>query len=663
VISFGMWQRRFASDPRVVGETIRVNGQPVAIVGVAPRGFFGTQVGTSPDLWMPIRTITGPMARLLQMRSAMFLSTMGRLRPGVTREQAADSMSTLWRSLPSAGGGPAVQMQQQPMLLLPSTEALSSLQRQFAEPLWALMGLVALVLLIVCGNVSALLIVRATARRREIATRAALGASRARILRPLLIEGLLLSGAGLALGVVGAYWGVERLIAFLPANRFVLDIEPSGTVLAFSVTISVLVAVLLAVLPATQVMRLDLRTVLTSETTNVTAGGHRFGMRQLLVLSQVVFSVILLIGAGLFMRSLDALHAAESGVDVDEILQLTIDPNSAGYAPAEAARFFDRVGDAVSQQPGVGRVAFMSFPLLGTSRAGDNFFPAGHVPRPGEYDTSLFNFVSPDLFITLGIPVVAGREFTDRDDADAPRVAVVNEAYARRFFGTGNPLGQRIGNGGEPQFEIVGVVGASKFSNMREDSPLMVFRPLAQNAFSSERTLYVRTAGSPAGLVDSVRTAVRRLDSLVALYDVKTFSEQMDETLVQERLIATLSAWFGGLALFMAAMGLYGLIHYTVVRRRREFGIRLALGASSRNVAGLALAESMMLVGAGIALGAGASIPLARAFRTLLFGVSPSDYTILIGAAGVMIAVAIAAGWLPAWRAARVDPLQTLRIN
>jgi predicted permease len=546
--------------------------------------------------------------------------------------------------------------------VLPGTNALSNLQRTFTQPLWVLMALVAMVLMIACGNVAALLISRAVARRKEIALRTALGASGTRVVRALIVESVSLSGLGTMIGVAGAYWGVDALIALLPADRFVLVIQPNWTVLAFSAGVSLLVGVLLGVFPAAQVLRLDLRSILGSEGAGVTSGGNRFGLRQALVLAQVAFSVVVLVGAGLFVRSLVALQRTDSGVRVEQILQLTLDPVAAGYPPQQAVQAYERIHEAVVALPQVSSAAFAMIPLLADQLVANAFYPPGFVPRPGTADTSSFDGVSPGLFKTLGIPLLKGREFTDRDDAKAPRVVIINATMARRFFGDQDPIGRQLVEGGGAASEIVGVVEDTKFANMREQPQRIVFLPFRQfGPPGVSRTLYVRAASDPLALAASVRAAVRGVDRNIPVYGVKTVAQQVSETLVQERLTATLSTWFGGLALFLAALGLYGLFHYSVQRRWREFSLRVALGAAPRAIVHLVFREALMLVTVGVIAGLVMAVLLARYVVPLLFDARPTDTGVLLLTAALMGATAIAAGAVPAWRAARANPIQSLR--
>jgi predicted permease len=664
VLSYGFWQQRFAGDPAIVGRVVRVNGYPVTVVGVARRGFSGAPVGTTPHLWMPLwsmsqLTLPGEM---LDNADASFLPALLRLKPGLTREQAQAGVNVFYRHLRAQAMGEArAAADPTRLVLLPGTGALSDFQRQFSRPLWALMALVGIVLLIACANVANLLLVRAIARRHEITIRAALGGSRARIVRQLIVESLLLSGAGLTAGIFLAYGGVRTLLALLPGERLTVGIEPDTTVLAFSVGLSVLVGIVLGLMPARQATRVDLRHVLNTTSAGVMSGGTRFGLRQALVLLQMAFSVVMLVGAGLFVRTLLTLRHADPGVSVDQILQVAMNPREVGYTPDQLQQFYDRLVQQIDALPGVRAAAFVGTPLLSGRRGRVDIYPAGYVPRPGEDVFSVVQYASPGLFDAMGVPIFNGRDFTAHDDARAPKVVIINEPMARRFFGRENPIGRRVGYAGAPEFEVVGVARATKFLDMREEAPGMVFLPYAQIGPLGARTLYVRTAGNPMDLIEPLRAAVRGLDRNVPLYDVKTFAQQMDESLVQERLTATLSGFFGGLALFLAALGLYGLMNHSVLYRRRELGVRLALGAAPGRVVRLVLRETLTLVFAGIVIGLALSVPLAGLIAKLLVGAAPTDIDLLAGAAGVMTVMGLVAAALPAWRASRIDPLRAMR--
>jgi predicted permease len=391
------------------------------------------------------------------------------------------------------------------------------------------------------------------------------------------------------------------------------------------------------------------------------SGGTRFGLRQALVLLQVAFSVVMLVGAGLFVRTLLTLRHTDPGVSVDQILQVTLDPREAGQTSSQLQQFYDRLVRQIDTLPGVHTAAFVSTPLLSGQRGRVDIYPAGYAPRPGEDVFSVVQYASPGLFAAMDVPILDGKDFSGREDAQAPKVIIINEPMARRFFGRESPIGKRVGYGGQPEFEVVGVVRGTKFLDMREEAPGMVFLPYAQGGPPGARTLYVRTAGNPMDLIEPLRTAVRGLDRNVPLYDVKTFAQQIDESLLQERLTATLSGFFGALALFLAALGLYGLMNHSVLHRRRELGVRLALGAAPARVARIVLRDSLTLVLAGSLLGLAMSVPLATLVTRLLVGAAPTDIDLLLGAAATMTLIGCLAAALPAWRAARIDPLRAMR--
>jgi predicted permease len=660
VLSNGFWQQRFAGDPSIVGRAVRVNGYPVTVVGVARRGFFGTQVGISPHIWMPLWSMNQLKlaGEMLENPHAEFLPAVLRLSPGVTRERAEATVNVWYRQHMGAARAATDPTR---LVLLPGTRALSDLQRQFSQPLWVLMALTGIVLFIACANVANLLLVRALARRQEITIRTALGGSRARIIRQLVVESLLLSGLGLVAGILLAYGGVRILVALLPAERLTLGIEPNATVLAFSVGLSVLVGVLLGVVPARHATRIDLRNVLSTESLSVMSGATRFGFRQTLVLLQVAFSVVMLVGAGLFVSTLLTLRRTDPGVSVDQILNVSLNPRAVGYTPGQLNQFYDRLLERVRALPGVRAAGFMNPGLLSGERGRMGVYPPGYVPEPGEDINSVFQNVSPGTFQTMGISIVRGRDFTERDDEKAPKVIIVNEPMARRFFGNEDPIGRRVGEDGKPEREIVGVVRATKYYDMREELPRIFYVPFEQGGFPGPRNLYVRTAGNPIDLIEPLRAAVRSLDRNVPLSDVKTFAQQVDESLVQERMTATLSGFFGGLALFLAALGLYGLMNHSVLRRRRELGVRLALGAGPGRLARVVLRETLMLVLAGIIVGFGISVPLASLVATLFVGSTPTDVDLLLGVAAVMALIGLIAAALPVWRVVQIDPLRAMR--
>jgi predicted permease len=662
VLSYGFWQQRFGGDPGIVGHTVRVNGLPVTVVGVARREFFGTQVGTSPHVWMPLWSmrqlkLAGDM---LENPDAEFLPAVLRLSSGQTRERAEAAINALYRQSRAESDGMAGTDDSIQIALLPGTRALSALQRDFAQPLWVLMGLVGMVLLIACANVASLMLVRAIARRHEITIRAALGGSRARITRQLIVESLLLSSAGAVAGVCLAYAGVRTLVSLLPADQLTLVIEPNAAVLAFSLGLSLLVGVLLGMVPAAHASQVNLRDVLSAENRSVTRGGTRFGFHHVLVVSQVACSLVLLVGGGLFVRSLIALRHTDPGIRADQMLQVTLNPRQVGYSSSELTQFYQRLLEAVRALPTVRAAGFMNPALLSGERGRMDVLPPGYVRKPGEDVTSVFQNVSPGTFEAMGIRIVKGRDFTERDHRQAPKVIIVNEPMARKFFGNDDPVGRRVGEAGNPAFEIVGVVSATKYRDMREDLPRIFYVPFEQGGFSGARTLYVRTAGHPMDLVDPLRAIVHSLDRNVPL-SVKTVAQQIDESLVQERITATLSGFFGGLALFLAALGLYGLTNYTVVRRHRELGVRLALGAAAGRLAGVVLRETLILVVSGIIVGFAISVPLASIVATMFVDAAPTDIDFLLGVAGVIVLTGFTAAALPVWRVIRIDPLAALK--
>jgi predicted permease len=663
VLSYGFWEQRFSGDPRIIGRIVRVNGHQVTIVGVARRGFFGTQVGISPQLWLPLWSMSQVKlaGEMLENRDAEFLPAVLRLNSGVTPERAQAAVNVVYRQWRTQSEG-ATHAANDPtqLVLLPGTRALSPLQREFSRPLWVLMALVAMVLSIACVNVANLLMARAMARRQEITIRAALGGSRARILRQLTVESLLLSGLALVAGLGLAYVGVRALLAMLPAQQVALVIDPDAMVLAFSAGLSLLVGVILGLVPVRQTTRVDLRRVLSSESHNITSAGRRFGFRQASVLLQVTVSVVMLMAGALFVRSLFSLRHTDPGVNVDQMLQVTLNPREVGYAPNQLTEFYRQLLERVRALPNVRAAGFMNPALLSGERGRMDVYPPGYAAAPGEDVNSVFQNVSPGTFEAMGIEIVRGRDFTERDDKNAPKVIIVNEPMARKFFGNDNPIGRRIGEAGESEFEIVGVVRATKYYTMREELPRIFYVPFEQGGFPGPRHLYVNTAGNPLDLVEPVRATVRSLDRNVPL-GVKTFASQIDESLIVDRLAATLSAFFGGLAVFLAALGLYGLINHTVLRRRRELAVRLALGAAPGRLTRTILRETLTLVLVGIIVGFGLSIPLANVVATLFVGVTPTDVNLLLGVTAVIALSGLVAAALPLWRVVRLEPLRAMR--
>src|SRR5215470_5396308 len=673
VLSFNFWQRRFGADPQIVGQTISLNSYPFTVVGVTAKGFHGVEVGVAPDVRIPI-TMDGqvrpsPGPPIFERRGTTWLGVMARLKPdiGVAQAQAAtDTIFQIFRAPDISkikGDSPDGRIWKSLRIQLISAKTgASSLSRQFAQPLIVLTCLVGVVLLIACLNVANLLLARATMRQKEIAVRLALGAGRLRLMRQLLTEGFLLSALGGALGLIFARWGTAMLLGFLPQGRIptALEIRPDLRMLGFTLGVTLLTGLLFGLAPALQSTRPNLIPALKNETV-VVGGARRWELRRLLVILQVALSLTLLIGAGLFARSLRNLRAVDDGYNADQVVTLALDPAQSGYNLERLRNLYNQLSERVATLPGVKTAAYTrNLPMSGSySRFGIE--AQGYQPRPGEEMAVLLNQVGPQFFATFGAPLLRGREFNEQDTPESPKVVIVNDCLARYFFGAENPLGRRITLENYKDLEIVGVVADAKYRNLKEAAPQTAYIPFSQYSALIQRTLCVRAASNASALVAAIRGEVRSLDPNLPVFNVKTFAEQINESVSRERLVALLSSFFGLFALLLACLGLYGMMAYAVARRTREIGVRMALGAQAGNVLWLVLRESLLLVLIGTAIGVPVALAAARVTKELLFGLTPNNPLTIALATLVMIAIAALAGYLPARRAAQVDPLISLR--
>ena len=674
VFSYGFWQRRFGGDPSVMGHTIRLNGHPFTVVGVSPPGFAGVEIGFAPEIRVPMMMQNDLMPGWTRMRerTTSWLEVMARLKPGLSRAQAEAAVGTLYQGLLELelqGAGPVPpdlrhRFLEQRLRLLPGGRGFSDVREELSTPLLALMGVVGFVLLIACANVANLLLARAAGRRREIAIRLAVGASRGRLVRQLLTESILLACGGGVLGLLLASYGNTFLLRFIPQTDppVTFNLAPDWRILGFTLLVSLLTGVLFGLGPGMQATRTDISPALKDEAGALGAGRARFGLRKALLAGQVALSLVLLIGAGLLVRSLQKLRDLDVGFLRENVLLLSLDPGLSGYNAQRAKAFYEGLLERVRTLPGVRAASLASVNLLTGGGRRSSYEVQGYQPRPGEDMALNENILSPGYFETLGIPVLLGRDFRPSDDAGSPKVAIVNEQMARYFFKDENPIGKRIGIGNNRRWdiEIIGVVKNAKYRRLREDTWRTVYLPLGQ---SSEQglTLHLRAIGEPKNTAAAVRQEVQALDSSLPVFGVRTMAEQLDSALAPERLVAALSSLFGLLALLLAAVGLYGVMAYSVARRTREIGIRMALGAERSDVLWMVLRETLALTGLGVAAGIPAAFALTRLVSTLLYQVRPTDVATTAGATVFLAAVALLAGYLPARRAARVDPIVALR--
>ena len=678
VLSHGFWLRRFGGDPGVLSETINLNDHPMTIVGVAPRGFRSIERGANPDVIVSVmmKAQMTPTWDDLNNRRSRWLQVMARIRPGVSRDQALASMNVLYHQILEQEivemENPSQRFRERflakKLVLLDGARGPSGMPDDADTPMLLLMAMVGVVLLIACANIASLIMARSAARGREMAVRLALGAGRPRLVRQQIVESLVLAILGGTAGLLVAAWTTDLLVGFMPPEAAaILSTAIDLRLVGFALLVSLVAALVFGLAPALQISRPAVVNALKEEGGSVTGGPRQVRVRKALVVVQVALSVLLLWNAGLFARSLYNLRSLDPGFRPGGLLMFSMDPSLNGYPQARMVELFRRIREDLAALPGVGSVSNAQIVPMTNSEWRSTVWVDGYEPKEDEDMNPSFNAVGPGFFATMSTSLLAGREFTDRDGEGAPAVAVVNETFAQYFFKKENPIGRRFGLGrrsdpSRPVMEIVGVVKDAKNTNLREAKRRFVYVPFAQQPDQGDMTFFVRAAsGDAAALGTSVRAAVKARDPNVPIYSVKTMSVQMDESLIAERMVAGLSAAFGLLATLLAAVGLYGVMSYTVARRTREIGIRIALGAARRTVLGLVLRDVMLLAGVGLVVGAPGAYALARLARAQLFGLSPGDpLTVALALAGLTL-VTMAAGYVPARRASRIDPILALR--
>lgn len=672
VISYGFWQRRFGGSPAVVRTFVAINEAPFTIIGVAAPGFTGIQPGFPRDLWVPLTKMRAvgsfidPAA--YQQRGRVWVTIVGRLKEGISEEQARAELDVLFQqSLPEAksaqDNAPPVRLE-----LASAAKGLASVRQQFSEPLLILMAVAGFVLLIACANVATLLLARSSARRSEIAVRLALGAGRWRLARQLLTESVTLALVGGAMGLLVAHW-LSRVLLRMASERrpLILDVQLDPRVLAFTAAATLLTGVLFGLAPALLGSRLDLTNALKAGAgTAATGRGHRLGLGRILVVSQVAMSLLLLVVAGLFLQTLHNLRSVELGFNPQQILLFGLQRPARPSERAESANFFQEVLRRVETLPGVQSVSLSQMALVSGGWMSQDFSIEGYVPPSRKRPEAHVLRVGPRFFATMRIPLLHGRDIKERDtQAAEPAVAVVNLAFVKQYLAGQDPLGKRLYWGTEKEgagMEVVSLAADAKYNSLREAAPPTIYVPYSLKGRSlGDVQFEVRAVGNPKNLIPAIQRAALEVDRSLLLLDVKTQTEQIDEALSQERMFAKLTGGFSLLALLLACIGLYGILSYAVTRRTTEFGIRMALGARPGDVLRGVLRETLWLVGAGAVLGLVAAVAATRVIAAGLFGVTPTEPATLLGATVVLAVVAVLAGYLPARRAARVDPMVALR--
>ncbi|HYP29039.1 MAG TPA: ABC transporter permease [Blastocatellia bacterium] len=660
VISHAYWQRRFGGDPAAVGKVIYVNSSPFTIVGVTPPKFHGTlDLGVSPDITVPTGAQTLVMRgdSILTDRGNWWVQIIGRLKPGVTAEQAQAHLDAMFQQeVAELIKSSKEEKDPARVEVLPGGKGLTQTRGQLAGPLYIMVAVAVLVLAIACANIANLLLARSAMRQKEIAMRLALGASRLRLIRQLLTESALLAVIGGGLGLLLVYCTKDLLTGLLPGRSAALrlDVEPDVRVLAFTAAVSLLTGLLFGLAPAIRATKLDLAPDLKDNARTANRSKTRLG--KILLVSQVAISLLLLIGAGLFVRTLRNLENIELGFNRENLLIFKVDPTLNGYEGARAANLYEQMKERIEALPGVKAVGMSRHPLISGGAMISMVEGREHI---------FLQRVSPNFFETMEIPLLIGRNFTAGDNDNSSKVVIVNEAYARRFLSGENPIGRRVKlsrSPTSPELEVVGMVKDAMYSDLRIQFPPTVYLPYLQGLKGlREMTFEVRTINDPSEMMASVRRAVQEVDSNVPLFNMKTQEEQVNQALTEERLFARLSTLSGSLALTLACIGLYGLMSYSVARRTHEIGIRMALGAQPGAVRWLVMRETLLVIFLGVVLGLAAGLAAMQVISSMLFGLTATDPVTLLIAILILIAVTALAGYLPARRASRVDPMIALR--
>ena len=675
VLSYAFWQRRLNGTPAALGQSILINNKPFTIAGVAPPEFFGVNPGAQPEVYVPLHTV--PLLSSFREETERrdffdgnyyWVEMMGRLQPGVSLEQAQTALAAKFQRFAESTATTAKERVEYPVLWLEDgAGGLDSLRREHSKPLFVLMAMVALILTIACANIASLLLARTAARRREMAVRLSMGAGRLRVIRQLMTESLLLSLSGGVLGLLVAMWGIRSLTWLLGngEERFTLHASLNWHVLLFTLGLAVLTGMLFGLAPALQSTHVDLTAALKQVRASEPRGRSRvFGLGQVLVMAQIGLSLVLVVGAGLFVRTVSNLHSVNVGFDRENLLLFSLDARQAGYKDAALAHFYGDLVERFRRIPGVKSAGLSQFTLVSYYWDSWAIQIPGAPVVPGERPDTAVLTVDAGFLPTMQIPILQGRGLEERD-MNSPQAVVASEALVKKYFPNQNPLGRHIllGDKDPSDVEIVGVARTSLYNSVKEtETPPVVYVPYTLKLDGLNRVFFeLRAAGDPLALVPAVRQMVHEASPNVPVAEVKTQAAQIDQTINEERTFAQLCSGFAALALGIACVGLYGTMAYTVARRTGEIGIRMALGAMRGRIVSMVLREVFAVTLVGAAVGLGTAWAATRFVESHLFGVKQHDPAVLVAAVLVLIAAAGAAGFAPAWRAARVDPLVALR--
>jgi predicted permease len=674
VLGHELWRDEHGGDPSVVGRPISLDGHPFTIVGVAPPGFFGVEVGRAVQVYAPLcaKTVLGG-AEVLDQRSYWYLRLVGRPVEHLTTTALRGRLAALAPEIyaatlpPDWGAEGQREYLKGTLDVVPAAERLSALRLRYRGALLALLGAVGIVLLIACANVANLLLARATVRQREIGVRLAIGAGRGRLVRQLLTESVLLALLGATVGLLFARWGIDLLVGFFTARAGAVALDPAidGRVLLFTTAVATATGILFGLAPAWRATRVSPQAAMRANVGGRADGGTRLAIPKALVVAQVALSVVLVAAAGLLLGTLRTLATLDPGFTREGVLLVATDLRKAQYPSERLAAVQRELLDRLRALPGVRSASASSLTPVSGSAWNNLIVVEGHEPASRDDALVFFNEVSDGYFETLRTPVVAGRDVGAVDRPGAPRVAVINREMARRFFGAASPLGrsfrERFGDQVGSPVQIVGVVENAKYESLREEPAPIAYLAMSQAEHPGPSLNFaLRADGPPATLVPRVAAAIAELSPSISL-EFRTLEDQIDASLARERLLATLTGFFGALALLLAMVGLYGTTSYSVARRHNEFGIRIALGAARSRVVRMVLGEVGRLALLGVALGTVGALAASRVVASFLFGVSPTDPATFAVAAGTLVVVALVAGIVPAWRVARLDPVTALR--
>jgi putative ABC transport system permease protein len=676
VLSHAYWTQHFGGDPRVLNQALLVNNTELTIIGVAPNNFTGMQVGQAPEIFVPMtmKAQMTPNRNGLDDWNDSWLAILARRKPGMSNAQTEAALTAAYRPLIEQQLATLKTLPEQKrqlfrekkILVLPGSSGRLTVQNDSGPALLTLFGLVALVLLIACTNVANLLLAQGATRQREFAIRTAMGASRSRMVRQLLIESLLCATAGGIFGVVLGLWLMNILTPEVTASGVEgLSTKLNGTVLAFAAGTTLLSGILFGLIPAWRVTRSSVTQTLKDQGSTGSVAMSHVRFRKFLVAGQVAFTLLLLIGACLFTKTLWNLRSQNLGLSTTNVITFSVAPALNGYDTARTIALIDQLRERFAALPGVRSVGASEVAALTGTEMGSNISAEGASPLPEDQEHVLFEAVSPAYFATVGVPVLEGRELNASDNASGTKVTLINEMLAKRFFPKRDPIGMHLGFGNsstnKPDILIVGVVKDSKQDRVRSEMAPYMFLPYAQQPKLSSMTFYVRTQQDPRLLADELRDSTRALDPNLPVYDLKTFERVVDEDLLAERIVAGLSASFGLLAALLAALGIYGVLAYLVIQRTREIGIRMALGAETSQVRALIFKEVGFMVIAGAVVGLPLAYALARLSESLLYGVRAGSIDVYLLALAVIAVIAAAACYIPVRRATRVDPMVALR--